>query len=76
MTAKVWLEVQGKLKVCRVDEPYSEWFTALNSIPHDASAAVIDHFRTERKRIAAEVVAKGAYQICNQQGDNNYATSI
>ena len=76
MTAKVWLEVDGKLRICQVGDPYSGWFQALNSIPKDASIAVIDHFRTERKRIAAEVVAKGAYQVCNEQGDNNYAASI
>lgn len=63
MAAIVWLEVEGKLQTCSVDDPYAGFFQALNGIPQDASVEVLEHFRVERKRLAAEVVAKGAYRL-------------
>jgi hypothetical protein len=63
----VHLEVDGVLVVCRVGEPYSSIFRALNGIPRDAGSATIDHIKSERKRLAAEVVAMGAYQIHEKQ---------
>ncbi|WP_405124372.1 hypothetical protein [Pseudomonas alloputida] len=62
MAAIVWLEIEGKLQTCSVDDPYAGFFQALNGIPQGASVEVVEHFRLERKRLAAEVVAKGAYR--------------
>lgn len=59
----VHLEVDGKLQVCRVGDPYASIFQALNSLPRDAGQATIDHIKSERKRIASEVVFMGAYEI-------------
>lgn len=65
--ALVHLEIDGKLVVCQVREPYSAIFLALNGIPRDAGPETIDHIKSERKRLAAEVVAMGAYQIHEKQ---------
>lgn len=61
--ALVYLEVDGKLMVCRVGHPYASILQALSNLPRDAGPETIEHFRGERKRIAAEVVALGAYEI-------------
>lgn len=63
MSVIVWLEIDGKLQTCSVDDPYAGFFQALNGIPKGASIEVVEHFRVERKRLAAEVVAKGAYRL-------------
>lgn len=63
MSVIVWLEIDGNLQTCSVDDPYAGFFQALNGIPSDTPFEVVEHFRAERKRLAAEVVAKGAYQL-------------
>lgn len=64
----VWLEIDGKLKKCRVSEHAGSLFQQLAAqisislrVPDHHAAA--DALIKERTRVASEIVASGEYEV-------------